>query len=410
MKLHLILLFWCALHVVTCTQDQAMLTETLPAAVTWDNPSAGSYFNLKQVRRLVRTVVKEQGQPHSTPSLNTATEFLILVTMDGLRWQEVFNGADSILLFDPRFNPKSETMANQFWAPTELERRKRLMPFFWNTLARQGQILGNRRYGNFVSVANTHWFSYPGYNEMLTGRPDDWRIFTNFKWRNPNRNLLEMLHQQPEFHGKVQAFATWDAFPYIFNEKRAGFPVYGGIENQPKEQVSFQIDDPELKADARTWQNAFEHLQQDQPRLVFIGFNATDAHAHAGRYDLYLEAAHQVDQWLSELWSFIQQHPIYRDRTTLMISTDHGRGQGSFWQHHHAAIAGSDAIWLAVAGPDTPSAGEGIEPIQIWQKQIASTCARFLNAPFLPGHRVAEPIDGVFCQQKHVEAISGKKK
>jgi hypothetical protein len=59
-----------------------------------------------------------------------------------------------------------------YWDLTPELRRQKLMAFFWNTIARQGQIYGNRLYQNKMNVSNIYKISYPGYNEMLTGCPD----------------------------------------------------------------------------------------------------------------------------------------------------------------------------------------------------------------------------------------------
>src|SRR3712207_6510534 len=92
---------------------------------------------------------------------------LIVVSTDGLRWQEVFGGMDSGIAVQKAFNQgDSAALFEKYGHPDAEERRKRLLPFFWNTITGQGQIYGNRNYGNYVNTANKYWFSYPGYNEI----------------------------------------------------------------------------------------------------------------------------------------------------------------------------------------------------------------------------------------------------
>ena len=146
---------------------------------------------------------------------------LVVITLDGFRWQELFNGADSALLADAKFTPDKEEYIRKFWDKSPEIRRQKLMPFFWNTLAAQGQVYGNRRYGNLVDNANPHWFSYPGYNEIFTGYPDS-LVNSNDKVWNPHRNVLEFVQQQPEYRGRVAAFTSWDVFPFILHEERSG--------------------------------------------------------------------------------------------------------------------------------------------------------------------------------------------
>src|SRR5690606_6753259 len=82
------------------------------------------------------------------------SENVVLITLDGLRWQEVFAGADSLLVDDSGYVDNPEALTAEFWHPDPLARREMLMPFFWSTLASQGQLYGNRKYGNKVDCSN----------------------------------------------------------------------------------------------------------------------------------------------------------------------------------------------------------------------------------------------------------------
>ena len=113
------------------------------------------------------------------------TAHVVLVTLDGLRWQEVFTGADRALIDHEDFVSEPEDLRERFWSEDPMLRREKLLPFFWSVLATEGQLYGNRLEGSKVNVTNGHWFSYPGYNEILTGRADD-RIDSNDKRENPN--------------------------------------------------------------------------------------------------------------------------------------------------------------------------------------------------------------------------------
>ena len=105
------------------------------------------------------------------------TRNVLLVTIDGLRWQEVFRGADEAFMNKEKNSggvPAGELVALKadFLGATAEERRKKLMPFFWGTLVPGGQAFGNRDHGSAASVLNAERISYPGYNELLTGAPD----------------------------------------------------------------------------------------------------------------------------------------------------------------------------------------------------------------------------------------------
>ncbi|MEN9371327.1 MAG: hypothetical protein RLZZ64_402, partial [Bacteroidota bacterium] len=167
---------------------------------------------------------------------------LIIITTDGFRWQEVYNGMDAAIASDKRFNQyDSAGIFNAYWDQSPEARRQKLLPFFWGTIAKQGQLYGNRKFGNKIDNANPYWFSYPGYSEILTGHVDT-LINSNEYPPNPHKTILEYYNSLPAYKGKVAAFAAWDAFDRIINEKRAGIPVINGFDDN-----SVASTDPEMK-------------------------------------------------------------------------------------------------------------------------------------------------------------------
>lgn len=116
------------------------------------------------------------------------THNVIFVMTDGLRWQDVFRGADAALA-------QSADLRRTYWRDSAQERRETLMPFLWSAMAQTGQIFGNRDLGSDASVTNGFNISYPGYNEALTGAADP-RIRSNDALPNPNVTALEYLKQK----------------------------------------------------------------------------------------------------------------------------------------------------------------------------------------------------------------------
>src|SRR5262249_33546844 len=137
-----------------------------------------------------------------------------------------------------------------------------------------------------------------------------------------------------------------------------------------------------------------DYFQEQSPRVLYLAFDETDDWAHDGRYDRYLQAAHRVDEFARRLWERAQALPQYRSQTTLLISTDHGRGSGlKAWRDHGKAVPGCESIWLAVVGPDTPALGERRGTTTIFQKQIAATVAALLGEDYRSAFPAAgEPI------------------
>src|SRR5690349_7441748 len=94
----------------------------------------------------------------SVYSQKRKSENIIVVTLDGMRWQEIFGGADSALLNNKEYTRDPEEASKKFWDNDVNERRKKLFPFIWSTLQLEGQLYGNRWKGNYINNANPYWF------------------------------------------------------------------------------------------------------------------------------------------------------------------------------------------------------------------------------------------------------------
>lgn len=346
-----------------------------------------------------------------TTRAQNKTENIIIITTDGFRWQDVFKGMDTSIANNTKFNQgDSAYLFSAFWSNNLNERRKKLVPFLWSTIESKGQIYGNRMFDNKVDNANPYWFSYPGYSEIMTGFADT-AINSNSYPPNPNVTVLEFLNNQTKLRGKVAAFGAWNAFDRILNEKRSGIPVISAFDtaggknptanNKLINAMLRDSNKPWLEdecLDVFTHYAAMEWLKIKKPKVLYIAYGETDEWAHAGMYRSYLDAVHQVDAWINQLWGFVQSDPQYRNKTTIFITTDHGRGDSikEEWTSHNNKIQDSHQIWFAVMGPDTKARGEVKDNIQLYQQQFAQTIAKLLGYTFKADHPIAEPIGPVF--------------
>jgi len=336
-------------------------------------------------------------------------ENIIIITTDGFRWQDVFTGMDSAIAVNKKFNEgDSSFIFDQYWDPDVKKRRARLLPFLWSTFAANGQLYGNRLIGNNVDNANPYWFSYPGYSEIFCGFVDT-AINSNDYTDNPHTNLLEFIHQQIRIPGSVAAFCAWDAFERILNEERSKIPVVSGFEEcgGSRPSASEKLLNAMVKDSYRPWGNeecldvfthyeAREYLKTKHPRVLYISYGETDEWAHAGKYKTYLNAAHQVDAWLKQLWAILQSDPRYKNKSAIFMTVDHGRGGKEKWTSHGKSVEDSHEIWFGVSGPNIPAKGEVQGPMQFYQKQFAQTIASLLGLRFSAEHPVADRIESVF--------------
>ncbi len=334
-------------------------------------------------------------------------DYLIVITTDGLRWQEVFNGMDTALANNKKYNEgDSSRLYESFYSDDLYARRKKLLPFLWSAIAEKGQLYGNRQLNNKVNNTNPYWFSYPGYSEIFTGHVDT-AINSNDYQPNPNTTVLEFFQQQASFKNKIAAFGAWDAFDRILNEKRSGIPVISAFDKTApfnptaQQQLIDQMMADSYKPwhkeeclDVFTYAAGMNYLKEKQPNVLYLSFGETDEWAHAGKYRSYLNAANQVDQWIEQLWNYVQQSPKYKNKTAILITTDHGRGDfvKSEWTSHGSAIKGADQIWMALIGAGIPALGEVKKTQQLYQQQAAQTMANLLGLSFKATHQVAAAV------------------
>lgn len=337
------------------------------------------------------------------------TRNLVIITFDGCRWKEIFRGADSTDLFGTKFRSQNlDSLKKYFWSDNLEIRREKLAPFFWDYLVKHGQLYGNRDLGNKVDVRNPYWFSYPGYNEIFTGYPDP-KVNSNSYGYNPNINVLEYINEQPKYKNKVVAFCAWDAFYRILNEPGSHLLIKAGykrIENIPlTDSATFKLLESECHWPPHgnrgvnpliVYSRAKQYTEQHHPSVLYISWATTDTYGHEGKYGAYLDAIHNFNIMIRDLWRYLQQDPFYKNNTTLFVTVDHGRGYGNLWTTHGSKEAPhSNEIWFAVMGPDTKPLGEINKPEQLYQNQYAKTFAAFLGLNFTNGRPIGSRIKDV---------------
>jgi hypothetical protein len=363
---------------------------------------------LRQVLSVVVILVLAAGSKGRAAEPVRKTRNVVYVVLDGMRWQEIFGGGQELFVSKDAGVRDANDIRARYLRPTAEERRETLMPFFWKTIAKEGQIFGDPDRNARAHITNTMKFSYPGYSEMFCGFADDEQIKSNDKIPNPHVNVLEYLNGRPGFERRVAAYTTWDVFPFILNQKRSGLRVHSGTGplvdeplNERQRLLNEVIADSVVLwngngIDSLTLQAAREDFRKHTPRVLFLGLGETDEWGHGRRYDLYLDAAHKADAALQRLWNELQEHPQYRGSTSLVISTDHGRGSTiRDWTDHGAKVEGAEFIWMAVLGPDTPPLGVRSD-VTATQSQIAATIAHLLGEDFRTVQpKAAPPLPGV---------------
>jgi len=327
------------------------------------------------------------------------TENLLIIGWDGVRWQEIFTGVDSAIMNDRAFTKRSAALRKEFWDNDANVRRKKLLPFFWGTLSQQGQMYGNRTLGNKVDVSNRYHVTLPGFTETLIGFADSTVNGISPSIPEKNTNVLEFINNQPAYKGKVAVFATSKLYDNILNVQRSGLIINCDSEEVALPGAAFKLLNEEQRLspqifgerlDLVTYMQAKEYVKEYHPRVMYVNFSETDNYAHAGSYDWYISTLHGQERLIADLWNYIQSVPQYKDKTTLLISNDHGRGDKvkSQWTSHGPNIQDSKDIFILAMGPDMPVLGEVSTDMQLYQGQIAATLARILGFDYVAEHPV----------------------
>lgn len=334
------------------------------------------------------------GSLDASPPAALATRNVVLVTVDGLRPLELFSGLDPLLLADEKKSgvENLERLRSRYWREDPKARREALLPFFWKTLAPKGIVLGNGALGSRALLKNQLRFSYPGYAELLTGSVQT-DVTSNDKVRIKTPTILDFARERLDLdRTQVAAFASWEVFAFFTSHTEDGIFSNAGYERMPRGTCTPEmasLDELQeimltpwdtVRHDAVTAGLALGYLKTYRPRVLYLALGETDDWAHERRYDRVIAAAGLFDETLADLWRTLQSMDAYRDRTTLIITTDHGRGRtAEDWTDHGEKVEGAEDIWIAVIGPDTPDRGEAGPAPTVYLSNVAATVLYYLG-------------------------------
>ncbi len=152
-----------------------------------------------QFKRVVLAILLAScaSTPPSSSHKSTAARGhnVILITVDGLRNEELFGGVDERVLGSVEYSgleyeSESVRVRAAYGGSSPNVSRSALMPFFWTELVPNGVLLGNESSGGGVRVTNKELFSAPGYIEILTGEPHH-DVVSNDLIRYPYPSFME---------------------------------------------------------------------------------------------------------------------------------------------------------------------------------------------------------------------------
>jgi Metalloenzyme superfamily len=285
---------------------------------------------------------------------------IVLVTIDGARWQEVFVGTD----------------ATRIGVPSAPRTAASLMP----NLHAMDAAVGAPAHG-VIRATGPNFVSLPGYRELLTGRAS----LACQDNECPRTTTDTILDEASAAGMRVAAFASWERLDRAATARPGAFHVSAGRGGDPK--IEPWPGSGDFRPDALTAQLALEHLAHEQPDVLFIGLGEPDEYAHHGDYPGYLRALENADAMLGRLQATLATMGERGSATHVFVTADHGRAND--FRGHGGFAPESARVWLFASGPELRARGMIASPAERHLSDVAPTLRVLLALP-APNRGVAD--------------------
>jgi hypothetical protein len=313
-------------------------------------------------------------------------ERVIVVTLDGTRWQEIFGGTDAALEPDAPHREPAE-----------------LVPTLHRWATRDGAALGVPGHAATMSVTGPHFVSLPGYTELFGGATP--KCADNDCPPTRERTLVDALGQD------AVVLASWERVEHAAAAERSGAVisagrtrVHGGARLRADARTAALLEEGaaaapwpgggEYRPDAHTAALALRVSEVLRPRFLFVALGDTDEHAHHGDYAAYLGALRAADRFLGDLERDLEQLGDAK-RTAIFVTTDHGRSAG--FRDHGGAWPESARTWLVAKGAGIAARGALAAPVRRRLADVAPTVRALLGLPLPQGAGAGAPMDELFA-------------
>lgn len=277
----------------------------------------------------------------------------MIVTLDGVRWHEVFEGVDARLA------------ASHGLSPSEVVSAAELMPNLHRIIATHGAALGAPGHGATIDASGPNFVSLPGYAELLTGRRTT-RCRDNQCTGGGARTLLDDFAGPSARHAShVALFTSWPDIARVASER--------GVVAEPLPRSGG------FRPDSVTAELAIAHLKAHPPSFLFLGLGEPDEFAHRNDYAGYLNALRRADAWIDEVERELSRLAMHGTRTLLFVTADHGRADS--FVEHGSKFPESARVWLIAAGSAVRATGFVAAPSQRRLADLAPTVRKIAGLP-----------------------------
>jgi hypothetical protein len=313
---------------------------------------------------------------------------VVLITVDGTRWQEIFQGVDR------------ELAARAHLPESAIVDARHLLPNFYSRVVDRGVAIGAPG-GATIDASGPSFVSLPGYREIFSGRPA-LRCTSNDCPPLDEPTLLDELRARDGADG-IAAISSWETIEQAVSQSPDALTLSTGRHGgRTRDRVRVSLTaargldraagpypgHADYRRDRDTAAIALEYLAARRPRFLAIGLGDTDEYAHRNDYRGYLQALADADDFIGRLFALLDE--LGDDRTMVLITADHGRATDF---RDHGADPASQKVWLLAAGGSIPPRGIVAGDSRYRLADIAPTLRRLLDLRADPSPRAGRPIE-----------------
>jgi hypothetical protein len=311
-------------------------------------------------------------------------QHVVLMAVDGVRWQDVFHGVDAELAREHDI-PASEVVAADL-----------LLPNLYRLARARGTALGAPGYGAPINASGPNFVSLPGYMEMLTGRSP--ALFANNDCPQiPEPTLLDELVAIPGVRQTdVAVIASWEGVEKAASIDPSRIAISVG-RTRGTTRALFEADPvaarllelgkaagpgpghDDFRRDDVTRQLALHYLRSQRPRFLFIGLGETDEYGHREDYRGYLRALKEADRAVADVARVLEEFEREGDDTLLLVTSDHGRADN--FETHGAHAPESARVFLFAIGSRFAARGYARAAAPRKLADLAPTLRRAVGLP-----------------------------
>jgi Sulfatase len=374
------LALWAAAFTTTCVPARGLTSATDRAGPTVEVPAGAVAAPASDDGGAAPVSCEARpDRPDDGAELAATTTPVILVVLDGVRWQEMFGGVDPALAAKHRAGP--------------VVGARGLLPSLYAALDTRGAAVGAPGYG-VLRASGPNFVSMPGYTEIFGGRPP-YGCQDNECAGAGAPTIVDALRDRSASDSDVAVIASWApiARATALGASRivlsAGRRDVMGAHFLSGDSIRAVLErgaraDPRpghdaFRPDRYTAELALLYLEAQRPSFLFVGLGEPDEYAHQDDYAGYLTSLRAADDFLGRLFALLDRMGERGRRTLVLVTADHGRG--SDFRDHGAQLPESARVWLMALGGPVRARGFVQAPYTRRLADVAPTIRQVVGLP-----------------------------